>query len=271
VPCPQLNPFTQVSRMQYFSKRFQQQLAACATPADPSGCQVPRYNELLFPNNHTAGTGSGTRTPDALVRDTDQAIGQLLDEVSHSKIWPYTAIFMVQDDAQDGADHVEGHRITSFVASPYVRHGAVDSTHYDQMSVIRTIELILGMKPTYLYDSVARPMWEAFGSKADNSPFSRTSIPAGLMDERNGSGAPMAKTSAKYTWVADAVPEDVMNRLDWANRYGTARACPRRIGRVPHDPCDAEAGDDAPEIAKGKATVAALRRLALEQRARRRP
>jgi hypothetical protein len=268
VPCPQLNPTTQVSRMQYFSKRFQAQLAACATPADPSSCQVPRYNELLFPNNHGAGNGSGTRTKDALVRDTDQAIGQLVDELSHSKIWPYTAVFIVQDDAQDGADHVEGHRITSFVASPYVRHGAVVSTHYDQMSVIRTVELILGMKPTYLYDSVARPMWEAFQSKPDNAAFTRTSIPAPLMDERNGANAPMAKTSAKYTWVADAVPEDVMNRIDWANRYGTLRACPRQIGRVPHDPCSDDSGDDPREIAKGKATVAALKRLALEQRSR---
>lgn len=268
VPCPQLNPTTQVSRMQYFSKRFQAQLAACATPADPSSCQVPRYNELLLPNNHGAGSASGTRTKDALVRDTDQAIGQLVDELSHSKIWPYTAVFMVQDDPQDGADHVEGHRITSLVASPYVRHGAVVSTHYDQMSVIRTIELILGMKPTYLYDSVARPMWEAFGSKPDNSPFSRISIPANLMDERNGANAPLAKTSAKYTWVADAVPEHVMNRIDWANRYGTIRACPRHVGRVPHDPCADDSGDNAREIAKGRATVAALKRLAMEQRLR---
>src|SRR5204862_4643963 len=177
-PCPQLNPTTQVSRMQYFSKRFQAQLASCqgAAASDPGTCAVPQYNELLLPNNHTAGTSPGTRTPDALVRDTDQAIGQLVDEVSHSPIWPYTAIFMVQDDAQDGADHVEGHRITAFVASPYARHGAVVSTHYDQVSVIRTIELILGMQPTYMYDRLARPMWEAFQSKPDGGKFSRFNI-----------------------------------------------------------------------------------------------
>jgi hypothetical protein len=254
--------------MQYFSKRFQGQLAACATPSDPSSCQVPRYNELLLPNNHTSGTGQGIRTPDALVRDTDQAIGQLVDQISRSKIWPYTAIFMVQDDAQDGADHVEGHRITSLVASPYVRRGSVVSTHYDQMSVIRTIELILGMKPTYLYDSVARPMWEAFQSKPDNSPFNRVNIPAKWMDERNGPNAPMSRISARYTWVADAVPQNVMNRIDWANRYGTIRACPRHIGRVPHDPCADDSGHAPAEIAKGRATVAALRRLAAEQRLR---
>jgi phospholipase C len=223
---------------------------------------VPRYNELLFPNNHTSGTSAGIRTPDALLRDTDQAIGQLVDRVSHSPIWRYSAIFVVQDDAQDGADHVEGHRITSLVASPYARRGAVVSTHYDQVSVIRTIELILGMKPTYMYDALARPMWEAFQSTPDTRAFSRSSIPAPLMDERNVAHAPMARASKRWTWVADAVPQDFMNRMDWAYRYGTPRACPARVGRVPYNPCDAAYADAAGEIAKGKATQRALRRLA---------
>jgi DNA-binding beta-propeller fold protein YncE len=270
VPCPQLNPATQVSRMQYFSKRFQGQLAACAAPSDPGTCQVPQFNELLMPNNHTSGTDSGTRTPDALVRDTDQAIGQLVDEISHSKIWPYSAIFLVQDDAQDGADHVEGHRITSLVVSPYAKRGAVVSTHYDQMSVIRTIELILGMKPTYLYDSLARPMWEAFQSKADNGAYDRVKIDAALMDERNVAHAPMSRESAKYTWVADAVPEHVMNRMDWAMRYGSVEACPRRVGG--NDPCEDDTDEDEREIDKAEATHAALRKYALERRLRgRRP
>ena len=182
--------------------------------------------------------------------------------MSHSAIWPYTAVFIIQDDAQDGADHVEGHRITSFVASPYARRGAVVSTHYDTVSVIRTIELILGMKPTYMYDALARPMWEAFQSTPNTGPFGRVDMPESLMEEKNGQNAPMAKTSARYVWVADAVPENVMNQLDWAYRYGTARACPHRVGRIPRDPCESDGSVVArKEIAKGRATVAALRRL----------
>jgi DNA-binding beta-propeller fold protein YncE len=270
-PCGQPDPTKRVSRMQYFSKRFQQQLATCqgAAAANPGTCQVPRYNELLFPNNHTAGTGAGTRTPDALVRDTDQAIGQLVQEVSHSPIWPYTAIFIVQDDAQDGADHVEGHRMTAFVASPYAKHGATVSTHYDHVSVIRTIELILGMKPTYMYDSLARPMWEAFQSKPAAAPFNRFDITPALMEERNVANAPMAKRSRSYRWVADAVPEDFINRLTWAYRYGTARACPSRVGVVPYDPCHDPQGEDEPEgdVARGKLIVKRLRQIARQRRA----
>jgi hypothetical protein len=87
-PDTQPNPLQGVSRMHYFRQRFQAQLAACADPATPATCAVPRYNHLLFPNNHTSGTNPGDRSPDALVRDTDQAIGQLVSDISHSKIWP---------------------------------------------------------------------------------------------------------------------------------------------------------------------------------------
>ena len=100
--------------MQYFRQRFQQQLSACPDAADTTTCAVPRFNEMVMPNNHTAGTGPGTRSPDALVRDTDQAIGQLVGDVSKSKIWPYTAIFVIPDDAQGGSvvDRCQRTRIT---------------------------------------------------------------------------------------------------------------------------------------------------------------
>jgi DNA-binding beta-propeller fold protein YncE len=258
-----LDPTKKVSRMQYFRKRFAAQVAACADPSNPATCAVPRYNELLFPNNHTSGTTPGRRTPDALVRDTDAAIGQLVDDISHSKIWPYSAIFVVQDDAQGGADHIDGHRITSLVASPYARRGAVVAERYDHVSVIRTIELILGMKPTYLYDALARPMWEAFTSTPNAAPYDRTDIPEALTEERNGTSAPMAATSARQRWqVADAVPEDVANQVMWAYRYGTAAACPQRTGIVPNDPCHHESSSEAFEARKAAGTLAALRAAA---------
>jgi len=270
-PAAPVDPTKQVSRMRFFRRQFAQQQAACPTPSDPTTCMVPRYNELLFPNNHTSGMTPGRRTPDALVRDTDKAIGQLVSDLSHSKIWPYTAVFLVQDDAQSGADHVEGHRITSLVASPYARRGVIDSTHYDQVSVIRTIELILGMKPTYLYDALARPMWSSFQSTADLRPYTPPDIPEALTNERNVASTPAtragARMSAPYDWrVADSVPEGVVNRVTWAYRFGTAAACPARVGIVPYAPCaPTDQTDSRAEVAKARATVQALRVVAGHQ------
>ena len=251
-------------------ERFQQQLGSCSNPADTTTCNVPQFNEMVMPNNHTAGTGAGTRTPDALVRDTDQAIGQLVSDVSHSKIWPYTAIFVMPDDAQGGFDHLDGQRLSVFVASPYARRGALVSTHYDQLSVIRTAELILGMKPAYLYDAFARPMWEVFQSKPDTTAYTPYKIPEPLMDEVNvAHAAPLGKESARYTWVADAVPMDVMNKITWAYRYGSVKSCPKSLGRAHLNPCGSDdSGDSAAEIAKAKGTITALREIAAGRRMR---
>ncbi|HEV3228180.1 MAG TPA: beta-propeller fold lactonase family protein [Solirubrobacteraceae bacterium] len=258
-----LNPTQWVSRMQYFRKRFGAQIAACAVPSNPQQCAVPQYQELLFPNNHTAGTIPGRRTPDALIRDTDVAIGQLVSDISHSKIWPYSAIFVVQDDAQSGADHVEGHRITALVASPYARRGAVVSTHYDTVSVIRTIELILGIEPTYLYDALARPMWEAFQPGADTTPYALKPIDESLMSETNPPHAPMAATSSSISWLADTVPDHLLNQIQWAYRYGTAAACPARTGSIaPNQPCANARDELSSEQAKVPREILALRRAA---------
>ena len=181
--------------MAFFKSMLDKQLTACPDPADAATCAVPQFNELTFPNNHTAGTGDPTRrTPDALVRDNDLAIGQLVDLVSHSKIWPYSAIFVIQDDAQDGADHVEGHRIAALVASPYAKRHTVVSTHYDTMSVIATMERMLGMRPSYLFDALGAPMWDAFTSRPDTTPFSAVPIADSLLTEHNVPHDPAAPT-----------------------------------------------------------------------------
>jgi hypothetical protein len=265
-PDTQVDPTKGVSRMQYFRKRFNAQLAACADPASPATCAVPQYNHLLFPNNHTSGTNPGDRSPDALVRDTDQAIGQLVSDISHSKIWPYSAIFVVQDDAQDGADHVDGHRITTLVASPWVKRGQVVSTRYDDLSVKRTIEIALGMQPTYLFDALAAPMWDAFTDKPDFSPYQAYDIPEPLMEERNTARSPLAATSQAQGWyVADAVDEGLIARIQWADRTGSAGGCPRRVGPKGRrwNPCalgDAEEREISRE--RGAALTAQLREMA---------
>lgn len=270
-PDSQPNPLQGVSRMHYFRQRFQAQLAACADPANPQTCAVPQYNHLLFPNNHTSGTNPGDRSPDALVRDTDQAIGQLVSDISHSKIWPYSAIFVVQDDAQDGADHVDGHRITSLLASPWAKRGAVVSTRYDDLSVKRTIEIALGMQPTYLYDALAAPMWNAFTDKPDFAPYDVYDIPESLMDERNTPQSPLASTSKTQEWhVADAVDEGLLARIQWADRTGSAAGCPRRVGPKRHewDPCAlGDTGERAVSRKRGAALLAQLREVYAVQQA----
>jgi Phosphoesterase family len=131
----------------------------------------------------------------------------------------------VQDDAQDGADHVDGHRITALVASPWVKRGAVVSTHYDDLSVKRTIEIALGMRPSYLYDALAAPMWDVFTSKPDLTPYEAFDIPESLMEERNTARSPAASVSRSQEWrVADAVDEGLLARIQWAIAPAARRA-----------------------------------------------
>jgi len=238
VPPHPLDPTKEVSRMAYFRQRLGTELAGCADPSVPVRCGVPQFNALTLPNNHTAGVADPTRrTPDALVRDNDLAIGQLVDSISHSKIWPYSAIFVIQDDAQDGADHVDGHRVEALVASPYAKRGAVISSHYDTMSVVSTVEHILGMHPVSLFDSVAAPMWDAFAPTPNLAPYDVQPIPDPLIQEHNSAHPAERALSARYSWRTDTVPEPVANRIAWAYRYGTVRACPRRGRGVVDDPC----------------------------------
>ena len=104
-----------------------------------------------------------------MVAENDWAVGQLVDTVSHSPIWPHTAIFIIEDDAQNGADHVNAHRMPALVISPYARRGAVVSTRYDTASVLRSMELILGLAPLGLNDALAVPMHDAFQATPDNA------------------------------------------------------------------------------------------------------
>lgn len=238
VPPHALNPSTEISRMVYLRQRLGTELARCVDPSKPALCGVPQFNALTFPNNHTGGVSDPTRrTPDALVRDNDLAIGQLVDYVSHSKIWPYSAIFVIQDDAQDGADHVDGHRVQTLVASPYARRGAVVSTHYDTVSVISTVEHILGMRPAYLFDAVAAPMWDVFQGTPNLAPYAAQPIPDKLLEEKNSPHSAERALSKRYSWRTDTVPETVANRVAWAYRYGTPRACPARGRGVVGNPC----------------------------------
>ena len=132
---------------------------------------MPRLQIVRLPNDHTHGATPGWRTPTAYAGDNDLALGQLVEAVSHSKFWPQTAIFVVEDDAQNGPDHVDAHRTTAFVISPYTKRGAVDSTMYSTSSMLRTMELILGLKPMSQFDAAATPMFNSFQATPDLRPY----------------------------------------------------------------------------------------------------
>ena len=132
---------------------------------------LPRLSILRLPNDHTAGTRPGSWTPTAMMADNDLALGRVVEAVSRSKFWKETAIFVVEDDAQNGSDHVDAHRTVALVVSPYTKHGVVDSSLYSTTSMLRTMELILGLKPMSQFDAAARPMVASFAAKPDGKVY----------------------------------------------------------------------------------------------------
>ncbi|MGZ3517807.1 MAG: hypothetical protein ACXVAM_11595 [Vulcanimicrobiaceae bacterium] len=165
---------------------------------------LPSLEIVYFPNDHTSGSKAGEPTPEAYVATNDLAVGQLVDAVSHSKYWGTTAIFAVEDDAQNGPDHVSNQRSTFYIASPYA-HAGVRHDHYSTVSVVRTIELLLGIAPLSIYDRTALPLYAAFGAKADLRPYVAIK-PSVDMNARNQKTAYGAALSARIDF---AHPDEV--------------------------------------------------------------
>jgi YVTN family beta-propeller protein len=132
---------------------------------------LPNLIIMTLPDDHTAGVTPGFLTPNAMVADNDLALGKIIDAISHSPFWRDSAIFVVEDDAQNGTDHVDGHRTVSFAVSPYARRKIVDNTYYTQIDMVRTIEQILGLSPMNQFDLAASPMRDAFTDKPDFTPY----------------------------------------------------------------------------------------------------
>ena len=146
---------------------------------------MPRLILLRLGNDHTSGTAAGKITPISAMADNDAALGMIVEAVSKSRFWPQTAIFVLEDDAQNGPDHVDSHRSPAFVLSPYTRRdGFIDSSMYNTTSILRTMELILGMRPMTMFDAGARPMWNAFSPKPDTRPYVAEAARVPL-DEKN--------------------------------------------------------------------------------------
>ncbi|MBA3430342.1 MAG: phosphoesterase, partial [Actinobacteria bacterium] len=182
--------------------------------------KLPTVQFLKFPNDHTCGTDPACPTPQAMVADSDWATGKLVDEVSHSQFWKDTAIFIIEDDAQDGPDHVDAHRTIGHVVSPYTQTGEVDSTFYSSVSMLKTMEMILGLSPLTQFDAAATPMLNSFTGEPDFAPY-KSVKPDQPLDEMNSKNAPMARTSSKLDLSReDIAPWHILNRAIWKGVRG---------------------------------------------------
>ena len=183
--------------------------------------------------DHTQGLKAGKYTPVAHVAANDQALGQIVEGVSRSRFWKDTAIFVIEDDAQNGPDHVDAHRTVGLVLSPYVRRGATDSTQYTTASMVRTMELILGLPPMTQYDKNATPMLPCFTPSADMTAYADIGPKVDLEAKNPGKG-PGAVASAKLDLSApDRADPDALNAILWhALKPGVPLPAPVRSARL---------------------------------------
>jgi hypothetical protein len=176
---------------------------------------LPQFNSLRFPNDHTAGLSKGNYTPFSYVADNDFAVGMFVDHLSKSPVWKESVVFILEDDAQDGPDHVDAHRSTAYVAGGFVRRHFVDHTMYSTTSVLRTMELILGLQPMSQYDASATSMWRCFQSTADLTPFNAQPLSRNL-DEKNTAENTWQRKSEHFNYTKeDAIPDDEFSEVIW--------------------------------------------------------
>lgn len=190
---------------------------------------LPNFMIMLLPNDHTVATREGYPTPRATVADNDLALGRIVEAVSNSIFWKETAIFVVEDDPQAGLDHVDGRRTISFCISPYTKRGEVISTHYNQNSILRTMELILGLPPMNQFDMAATVMIDCFTGTPDFTPYIalENNIP---LDEMNPVISSLKEDSKQYFYAKksmemdldeiDKADEGLFNRILWHDVKG---------------------------------------------------
>ncbi|MDP2996254.1 MAG: bifunctional YncE family protein/alkaline phosphatase family protein [Bryobacterales bacterium] len=191
--------------------------------------RMPNLSVLTMTSDHTRGTSPGSPTPAAMVADNDLALGRIVEGITRSRFWPNTLIFVVEDDAQNGLDHVDGHRTVALAIGPRIRRGAVDSNNYNQTSMVRTIQDIFRIPPRTRFLKSARAMNTLFTTQADPAPYTHV-VPKIALDTMN---PPLKALSGRRLWAAqrslamnwkevDDVPSDVLNRILWweAKGYG---------------------------------------------------
>jgi DNA-binding beta-propeller fold protein YncE len=206
--------------------------------------EMPRMQVMRLPNDHTFGTRVGKPTPLAMVADNDLALGRVIEAISKSKFWKETAIFVIEDDAQNGPDHVDAHRVTAMVISPYTKRKYVDSTLYSTASMLRTMELILGLKPMSQFDAAARPMYNSFTAKPDVSPYSHE-VPKWDREEKNQPGAVGAELSEKFNLAKEDQADDLLfNEVIWKSVRGAASPMPPPVRAAFFIPIEKDEDDE---------------------------
>ncbi|MGA3144099.1 MAG: beta-propeller fold lactonase family protein [Verrucomicrobiota bacterium] len=194
----------------------------------------PSLAIVCLPNDHTSGTGAGSPTPAAQVADNDLALGQIIEALSHSRFWKETCVLAIEDDPQDGWDHVSGYRTTAYVISPYTKRRQVISTQYNQTSLLRTIELILSLPPMNQMDATATPMSDCFTDTPDLMPFVAVTnnVPLDQMNpESKKISDPLLRKAACASarlplQKPDQCPEDLLNRILWHSMKGSQAPYP---------------------------------------------
>jgi len=190
--------------------------------------EMPNLIIICLPNDHTSGTDPGAPTPSAQVADNDLAFGRIVEALSHSSFWKQTCVFAIEDDPQSGWDHVSGYRTTGYVVSPYTKRHAVVNVNYTQVSILRTIELILGLPPMNQLDATAKPMAECFGSTADLTPFD--AVPNNVpLDQLSPALKEIKEARQRRDALAssrlplsqpDQCPESLLNHILWHAQMG---------------------------------------------------
>ncbi|HEY3268438.1 MAG TPA: alkaline phosphatase family protein [Armatimonadota bacterium] len=193
--------------------------------------KLPPFTMIRLPRNHTAGTTPGMASPRAMVADNDYALGEIVEAVSKSRYWKSTAIFVLEDDAQNGFDHVDSHRSPSFVISPLVRKGTVDHRFYNTDSVLRTMELLLGLPPMNRFDATA-PVLDFWNAAPDNSaPYTAILPDPSILRQVTRKTAYRAAASARMNFRdADDIPEQELNDILWHSIKGTKALKPAIVG-----------------------------------------
>ncbi|MGH9352152.1 MAG: bifunctional YncE family protein/alkaline phosphatase family protein [Terriglobia bacterium] len=194
--------------------------------------QMPALSIVYLPADHTVGTQPGYPVPRAMVADNDLAVGRLIDDLSHSTFWPSTAVFVLEDDAQDGPDHVDCHRSTLLVVSPYIRHGIVEHRQFSTVAVLKTIEQILGLDSLTYFDNRAPSLLVDFQKQPVLARF--THRPAEFpLDKMNTPRSPGAKQSTRWDFKdPDSAPEQALNRVIWQSVKGTNSEPPAPVYNV---------------------------------------
>jgi YVTN family beta-propeller protein len=189
---------------------------------------MPNLVMIQLPSDHTEGTTPGFSTPKACLADNDLALGQIVEGISHSKFWKSTLILIVEDDAQDGLDHVDGHRTVALAVSPYIRRGVIDSSFYSQVSMVKTIELILGLPSMSLFDFIANDMRQSFQPLPDLTPYQAVEPQQSIYETNpdlnalDGQSKLDAIASARMDWhEPDDVPSEQLNQILWRNAMNT--------------------------------------------------